>query len=176
MAKTQKPVAKSKPVTKATPAAPAKPVTQLSKILKGSTVDKKETKLAKVEAPAAPSRHKVTTPDLYELGVSNLLISVDLQRNPQSQVDSMEIEEGQKFFPYTVLSRLLVGWETVGYVSSFEMKVTAESSLPQITIRFMEKAKKEDIEKLDPAVKAQVEHCISMVRQFPFVNVESPLI
>jgi hypothetical protein len=155
---------------------------------------KKKSPVRRVEAPAKAKangkalvvvtspvirekkRKMVTASDLVEVQDTNLMISIDLKRQPQSQIDAMEINEDQKFFPYSVLPRLMLGWEAVGFISSFELKLSPEQPLPQIVVRFVEKLPAEEIAKLDPAAKAQIETQIARLRQYPFIKIESPLL
>lgn len=129
--------------------------------------------IAAVEAK--PSTRKATPDDLVEVSDSNFLVSIDLRRQPNDFLSEVEIQEGQRLFPYSVLPRLLIGWQTVGFISSFEMKLSSESVLPQITVRFIEKMSAEDVKNMDAALRAQVEQQIALVKQFPFVTVVSPL-
>jgi len=120
--------------------------------------------------------HKVRAEDLVEVQDHTLVLAVDIQRQSKELLDKVEIEEGQKLFPYNVLPRLFVGWQSVGFISSLELKMTSESPLPQIIIRFAEKMAPEAVKELDPALRAQIEQSIALVRQYPFVKVESPLL
>lgn len=119
---------------------------------------------------------KVSAEDLFEVTDTNMMLAIELKRQPDASIYKMEIGEGQKFFPYGVLTRLLIGWETVGFISSFEMKLTPAHPLPQIIVRFAEAMTPEQVKEMDPAIRAQVEAQIAKVRQFPFVTIESPLL
>jgi hypothetical protein len=119
---------------------------------------------------------RVTAADLVEVADTNLLVSIDLRRMPDKDVFGMEIEEGQRLFPYTVLPRFLIGWQSLGLISSFELKLTSDYPLPQIIVRFAEKLLPEDVAKLDPGVRAQYDANIALLRGYPFVTIESPLL
>ena len=142
---------------------------------------KEETKLVPVAAPPVPKLvekkpRKVTQADLVEVNETSLVLAIELKRQPDSIIFDAEIGEGQKFFPYAVLPRLLVGWQLVGYISSFEMKTTCDNPFPQIVIRFVENMTAEAIGKMEEGLKSQIMASINYVRQFPFVRVESPLL
>ena len=131
---------------------------------------KEETKLVEKKP------RKVTQADLVEVNETSLVLAIELKRQPDSIIFDAEIGEGQKFFPYAVLPRLLVGWQLVGYISSFEMKTTCDNPFPQIVIRFVENMTAEAIGKMEEGLKSQIMASINYVRQFPFVRVESPLL
>jgi hypothetical protein len=120
-------------------------------------------------------KRKKAATDLMEIADSQLLLSIDLKRQPESVYDSLEIDADQKFFPYTVVPRLLVGWQAVTHISSMEMKFVPGTPLPQLIVRFVEKMTASDVKALDPASKAQIQASMALVRQYPFVKVESPL-
>jgi hypothetical protein len=121
-------------------------------------------------------RKKVAPEDLVEVRDTSMFLVIDLKRHVDTYTHSLEIEEGQRFFPYTALSRLLVGWQTVSMISSMEIKLNSDYVLPQIIVRFVEKMSAEDVAKIEPALKSQIEANIALVRQFPFVRVECPLL
>lgn len=122
------------------------------------------------------TRKKVTPADLVEVADTNLLIAIDLKRQADKDVYAMEIDADQRLFPYSVLPRLLIGWVTVGFISSFELKLNSDHPLPQIVIRFAEKMTAQEVLQMDPGVKAQIEGSIALIRQFPFIKIESPLL
>jgi hypothetical protein len=119
---------------------------------------------------------KVRKEDTIELKDTSLLVSIDFKRQDPEVIDTVEITDGQRFFPYTLAPRLLVGWQAVNFISSFELKIGPSSPLPEMTVRFVEKMTDEDVKALDPGVRAQIEEQMAMVRQYPFVKVESPLL
>jgi hypothetical protein len=121
-------------------------------------------------------RKQVTTDDLLTVSETSMLVAIDLQRQPDASLEGVTIEEDQKLFPYTILPRLLVGWQPIGFISSFEMKLEVGKSLPQIVVRFAEKMSQEDVAALDAGLRAQIEAGIAILRQYPFVRVESPLL
>jgi len=131
----------------------------------------------KVPSPTLRVKRRLATPaDLVEVQDTNLLLSIDLKRQPDDLIGNMEIEEGQRLFPFSVASRLMIGWQQVSFISSFEMRLSSEHPLPGIVIRFVEKMSQKDIEKMDETVKSQIFAQIALVRQYPFVTVESPLL
>ena len=138
---------------------------------------KKSGSIGHITGPAPKVRmKKVTAADLREAQDMNLMVAIELRRQSDASIFAMEIEEGQNFYPYSVLTRLLVGWETVGHVSSFDMKITPSYPLPVMTIRFVEALTPEQVGALEPGIRASIEANIAKVRQFPFIVVESPLL
>lgn len=140
---------------------------------------KKPASSVKKAAPA-PSKteklKKVTAADLVEVGETSFVLAVDLKRHPDASIYEREIEQDQKFFPYAIVSRLLVGWQSVNFISSLEFKLTPDYPLPRVIVRFSENLTPEEVKAMDPALRSQVEAQIGIVRQYPFVTVESPLL
>jgi len=138
----------------------------------------KTKKITKAPSPAITEkkRKKVVDGDLVNVPETSVLLSIDLKRQADKDIYAVEINENERFFPYMVLPRLLIGWQAVGLISSLELKLSSESPLPQMVVRFVEKMSADDVAKLDPGVKAQLEANIALVRQYPFVKVESPLL
>jgi hypothetical protein len=139
----------------------------------------KKTVLKAVEPErAAPSKKRrlATLSDLVEVQDPNLLVSIDLKRQSTDTINQTEIEEGQRLFPYSVASRFMIGWHQVSHISSFELKMSSEYPLPTVVVRFVEKMPKGDIEKMDPALREHILSQIAIVRQYPFVTVECPLL
>ena len=144
------------------------------KVLKSTS--KKSTKLAAKISVKVPEKHLIGPEDILEVLDSSIIIAVDLKRQSTEFYSNVEISDGQKFFPYNVLSRLIIGWESIEFVSSFDMKVSAGSVLPEITVRFVEKMTPEDIKNLDSEVNKRIMLQIDKLRQYPFVKIESPLL
>ena len=136
----------------------------------------KSTLVVPTPAITEKKRRKVTPADLVEVADTSMLLSIDLRRQADKVIYDLEIEEGQRFFPYNPLARLLVGWQTVSHISSMEIKLNSDYILPQVIVRFAEKMSAEDVAKIDPVIKAQIEANIALVRQYPFVRVECPLL
>lgn len=151
-----------------------KPVTKVTPVIKPVSRAKAATSKALAKVVEAPTKRKATVKDFLEVSDSNLIVSIDLRRQSNESLTDVEIEEGYRLFPYQVLPRLLVGWQTIGFISSFEMKISTESPFPQITVRFAEKMSPKEVETMNEALRTQMEEQISLVRQFPFVKVESP--
>jgi hypothetical protein len=121
-------------------------------------------------------RQKANAENTVEVSETSLLIAIDMKRNPQEVIDQVEFDMGQRFFPYSVLPRLLVGWQAVGFISSFELKLLVGQPLPEIIVRFVEKMTPEDISKIDEGLRQQILSQVNLVRQYPFVKVECPLL
>jgi len=147
-----------------------------SKLAKKSTSSK--TKPVNYPTPkiVEKSTRKVKNEDLVEVRDQQMVIAVELRRQSEEEISKVQIEDGQKLFPYSVLPRLFVGWQAVGFISSFEMKMSSEFMIPQMVIRFVEKMSPDDVKDLSPETRASIEAQINMVKQYPFIRVESPLL
>lgn len=133
-------------------------------------------KLAPAPVITEKKRKKVTPADLVEVSSKSMLISIDLERSSDESIAALEIEEGQRLFPYTLAPRFLIGWQAVNFISSFEMKMSHNSPLPSMTVRFVENMSDADVKTLDPVLRGQIEQQMALVKQYPFVTVESPLL
>ena len=133
-------------------------------------------KLVLVQPPPVKIRRKAKPSDMIEVQNKEILLSITLDRQPDAMALETEIEEGQRVLPYTLAVRLLVGWQSLGFISSFELKMSAGNPLPQMVVRFVEGASPEELEKMEQPLREQIMANINAVRQFPFVTVESPLL
>jgi hypothetical protein len=149
---------------------------KIKKINKASTSPVKRPTARLPLAITEKKRKKVGPSDLVNVPETSMVLSIDLKRQSDADIYALEINEDQRFFPYTVLPRLLVGWQSIGLISSLELKVSSENPLPQMVVRFVEKLTPDDVAKLDPGLKAQIEANIALIRQYPFVKVESPIL
>lgn len=139
-------------------------------------IQSKGTPAIKNAPPSTAARTKKVGPaDLVEVGDTQLLLSIDLKRQPEAFYGDLEINTDQRYFPYTVVPRLFAGWEVVSHISSMDLKFIPGTPLPQITVRFLEKMSPADADSLDAATKAQVRASMALVQQYPFIKVESPL-
>lgn len=127
-------------------------------------------------APPVKITRKVEPWDLVEVSETSLVLAIDLRRQSEEILKEVQLEEGQKLFPYSVISRLMVGWNQVSCISSFELRLSADNPLPGITVRFLEKMTPEGISAMTPELRTAIEANIDLLRQYPFIKVESPLL
>jgi hypothetical protein len=125
-----------------------------------------------------PVARFVRSEDLHEVDSTNVMLSVDLKRIKNNDLENVLLQEGQKIFPYQIMTRLMVGWETVEMISSVSFNISAKTgNMPEMIVRFLEDATPQDLEIImkDEATVANLKKNVDMLKAYPFITVESPL-
>lgn len=125
-----------------------------------------------------PAARFVRSEDLHEVDSTNVMLSVDLKRMKNNDLENVLLQEGQKIFPYQIMTRLMVGWETVEMISSVSFNISAKTgNMPEMIVRFLEDATPQDLEIImkDEATVANLKKNVDMLKAYPFITVESPL-
>lgn len=125
-----------------------------------------------------PVARFVRSEDLHEIDSTNVMLSVDLKRIKNNDLENVLLQEGQKIFPYQIMTRLMVGWETVEMISSVSFNISAKTgNMPEMIVRFLEDATPQDLEIImkDEATVANLKKNVDMLKAYPFITVESPL-
>lgn len=131
--------------------------------------------VVKIDPPLA---RFVNSEDLHEVDSTNVILSVDLKRIKNDDLGNVLLQDGQKIFPYQIMTRLMVGWETVGMISSISFNVSAKTgNMPEMIVRFLEDATPQDLEVImkDEATVANLKKNVDMLKAYPFITIESPL-
>lgn len=131
--------------------------------------------VVKIDPPLA---RFVKSEDLHEVDSTNVILSVDLKRIKNDDLGNVLLQDGQKIFPYQIMTRLMVGWETVGMISSISFNVSAKTgNMPEMIVRFLEDATPQDLEVImkDETAVANIKKNVDMLKAYPFITIESPL-
>lgn len=129
----------------------------------------------KIDPPLA---RFIKSEDLHEVDSTSVMLSVDLKRIKNDDLANVLLQDGQKIFPYQVMTRLMVGWETVEMISSVSFNVSAKTgNMPELVVRFLEDATPQDLEVImkDEVTVANLKKNVDMLKAYPFITVESPL-
>jgi hypothetical protein len=142
---------------------------------KNKKVAQETPSVVKIEPPLG---RFIKSEDLHEVDSTNVMLSVDMKRIKNDDLGIVILQDGQKIFPYQIMTRLMVGWETVGMISSVSFNVSAKTgNMPEMVVRFLEDATPQDLEIImkDEATVASIKKNVDMLKAYPFITVESPL-
>lgn len=92
---------------------------------------------------------------------------------PKANSDSDPEASKDKVFPYTSVSKVFVGDEQIGLITSLNIAQDAEQVLPLIEVHL---AKGSDGREMTPELKESLAKYAAMLRQFPFVQVHVPMV
>ncbi len=96
----------------------------------------------------------------------NLTISIDCNLLE-------ETEDGSS--PWSIHPRIFVDGQQLGLVTDFEMHLSSQTTLPEITVRFPD-LDPADVKRLQPSLVQSLARSTEAVRKFPFIQVESPFV